>query len=59
MGKEKTGKVSETVAVPEWVMWVMGKVDEMEKAFNGVLKSCFHVISNTGRPFFIPIIPTN
>ena len=29
MGKEKTGKVSETVAVPEWVMWVMGKVDEM------------------------------
>ena len=37
MGKKKIGKVSETDAVPEWVMWVMGKVDDMEKAFNGVI----------------------
>ena len=37
MGKKKIGKVSETDAVPEWVMWVMGKVDEMEKAFCGVI----------------------
>ena len=28
MGKKKIGKVSETVAVPEWLMWVMGKVEE-------------------------------
>ena len=28
MGKKKIGKVSETDAVPEWVMWVMGKVEE-------------------------------
>ena len=28
MGKEKIGKVSETDAVPDWVMWVMGKVEE-------------------------------
>ena len=28
MGKKKIGKVSETDAVPEWLMWVMGKVEE-------------------------------